>query len=160
MLNIQRGRDHGLPSYNQTLSDLGLTVASSFADITSDTDLQTALASVYSDVNDVDVWVGGIAEDHLAGSSVGLLINTILADQFERLRDGDRFWFENDPFFTGDPQLLAELQATTLADIILRNTNIASLQSNVFIIPEPTTLLLLGAGAMLLLRRRTTRRSH
>ncbi|MCA9075271.1 MAG: peroxidase, partial [Planctomycetaceae bacterium] len=58
-LNIQRGRDHGLPDYNQARIDLGLEPVTSFADITSDADLAARLEEVYGDVNNIDVWVGG-----------------------------------------------------------------------------------------------------
>ncbi|WP_166820408.1 peroxidase family protein [Thalassoroseus pseudoceratinae] len=127
-LNIQRGRDHGLADYNQTRIDLGLSPVTSFADVSSDPDTQAALASVYENVDQIDLWVGGLAEDHLPGSSVGELLNTILVDQFERLRDGDRFWYQN--IFTGG--LLEEIESTTLADVIERNTSAAGLQDNIF----------------------------
>ncbi len=127
-LNIQRGRDHGLPDYNQVRIDLGLAPVTSFADISSDPAVQAALASVYQNVDQIDLWVGGLAEDHLPGSSVGELWNTILVDQFERLRDGDRFWYQN--IFTG--QLLDEIESTTLADVIERNSTAAGLQENIF----------------------------
>ena len=39
-LNIQRGRDHGLPRYNQVRQDFGLAPKTTFAEITSDPDLQ------------------------------------------------------------------------------------------------------------------------
>eukprot|EP00913_Durusdinium_trenchii_P013411 g12592.t1 len=131
-LNIQRGRDHGLPDYNQARIDLGLEPIESFSELTSDLELAAALESVYGDVNQIDVWVGGLAEDHLPGSSVGVLFTTVIVDQFERLRDGDRFWYEN--LYSG--QALAELEATTLADVIERNTGITGLQDNVFFAPE------------------------
>jgi len=61
-LNIQRGRDHGVASYNDTRAALGLSRASSFADITSDTDVQNALEEAYDyDVDNIDLWVGGLA---------------------------------------------------------------------------------------------------
>ncbi len=127
-LNIQRGRDHGLPDYNQARIDMGLAPVTSFAEITSDVELQQALEATYGDVNNIDVWVGGLAEDHVPGSSTGELIQTVLVDQFERIRDGDRFWYEN--LYSGEQ--LHELQNTTLADVILRNTEITELQDNVF----------------------------
>ncbi len=153
-LNIQRGRDHGLPSYNDARVGMGLAPALDFSDVTSDPLLQAALASVYADVDDIDAWLGGLAEDHLPDSSVGELVTAVLADQFERVRDGDRFWYENDPFFIGDALLMAEMQSTTLAEIILRNTDLTGLQDNVFIIPEPATLALLSFGIVALIRRR------
>lgn len=127
-LNIQRGRDHGLPDYNQARLDMGLEPVTSFADITSDVELQQALEATYGDVNNIDVWVGGLAEDHVPGSSTGELIQTVLVDQFERIRDGDRFWYEN--LYSGEQ--LHELQNTSLADVILRNTEITDIQDNVF----------------------------
>lgn len=127
-LNIQRGRDHGLPDYNQARIDVGLAPVSSFADISSDPEVQAALASVYGDVNNIDVWVGGLAEDHVDDSSLGELFHTVLVDQFERIRAGDSFWYEN--VFEG--QELIDLQNTTLTDIIERNTDITGLRDNVF----------------------------
>jgi hypothetical protein len=129
-LNIQRGRDHGLADYNQVRSAFGLVPAASFADITADTNRQQQLASVYASVNDVDVWVGGLAEDHVPGALVGELFFTVIKDQFERVRDGDRFWYQN--VFTGNA--LAELEATTLADVFRRNAGVGKhIRDNVFV---------------------------
>ena len=127
-LNIQRGRDHGLADYNQARMDLGLEPVTSFDQITSNPELAAELEAVYGDVNNVDAWVGGLAEDHVAGSSVGELIQTVLVDQFERIRDGDRFWYQN--VFEG--RQLEDLERTTLADVITRNTDIEGLQNHVF----------------------------
>lgn len=121
-LNIQRGRDHGLPGYNQAREELGLVPASSFADVTSSVELQQRLASVYDNVDQIDLWVGGLSEDHVEGAMVGQLLRTILIHQFTVLRDGDRFWYQN----RLGQQLVDDLQDTTLADIIRRNTTIGS----------------------------------
>jgi peroxidase len=127
-LNIQRGRDHGLADYNTVREAIGLRRVTSFADITSDTDLQTKLQSLYGTVDDIDLWVGGLAEDHVVGSSVGATFQAIIVDQFERLRDGDRYWYQNQ--FSGKE--LARLQRTRLSDIIERNTDLTSIQQNAF----------------------------
>jgi len=123
-LNLQRGRDHGLSDYNAVRVAFGLSAVVSFAEITSNLALQAALAATYSDVDDIDLWGGGLAEDHVAGALVGETFHAIMVDQFTRLRDGDRFWYQNDPFFTSDPDLMAEVEATTLSDVIRRNTHI------------------------------------
>ena len=92
-LDIQRGRDHGLlNSYNLTRVSYSIPPLDSFADLTSDPLLQAQLASVYGNVDNVDMWVGIISEDHLPGSSMGELGTAILRSQFLRLRDGDRFF--------------------------------------------------------------------
>ena len=130
-LNIQRGRDHGLADYNQARIDLGLAPVDDFSDITSDPELAAQLEALYGDVDSIDVWVGGLAEDHLPGSSMGELFTEIIVDQFERIRDGDQFWYEN--VFRG--RRLDEIENTTLADVIERNTGITDLQKNVFFSP-------------------------
>jgi hypothetical protein len=141
-IDIQRARDHGLPDYNTLREAYGLPRVTSFAEITSDVASQDAIAAVYGDVNSIDPFVGALAEDRLPGGSVGPLVAAGYRVQFERLRDGDRFWYENDSDFSASE--IAELRQTRLADIILRNTGVRRLQSNVFFaIPEPRSSALL-----------------
>ncbi|MEO6970690.1 MAG: peroxidase family protein, partial [Chthoniobacterales bacterium] len=131
-LNIQRGRDHGLPSYNQVRIDYGLAPKASFAEVTSNPDFQSRLASAYSSPDDMDLWVGCLAEDHVNGGLVGETMWTIFKDQFERTRDGDRFWYES----YLDPTTLAIVQQQTLGAIIKRDTSIGSeMQDEVFHVP-------------------------
>ncbi len=132
-LNVQRGRDHGLPSYNQARIDFELAPAESFSDITSNPELQLALETAYGDVDKIDVWVGGLAEDHVEGAMVGPLLQKIIADQFTRLRDGDWFWYEN-VFRDADLQWL---QSITLTKIIRMNTEIdQEIQDDVFFVTD------------------------
>jgi hypothetical protein len=146
--DVQRARDHGLPDYNTLRRAYGLRAVTSFADITSDVSLRQALASMYSNVNSIDPLVGALAEDHLPGSSVGPLVAAGLRVQFERLRDGDRLWYESDPDFT--PAELDLLRNTRLSDILMRNTGLTNLQANVFFVPEPSMpVVLLGLLATL-----------
>ncbi len=119
-LNLQRGRDHGLPSFNQVRVDFGLTPVTEFDEITDDPELIDRLASVYAGVDDIDPWIG-LAETPKPGAMVGELFYWVLKDQFERLRDGDRFWYQR--VFDGSE--LSELEATKLSDVIRRNTSIA-----------------------------------
>jgi len=131
-LNIQRGRDHGLPSYNEARRALGLRPARNFRDVHPDREVQDKLAEVYTDVNQIDLWVGGLCEPHVPGSMVGPVIHRILVDQFIRLRDGDRFWYEE----ALAPEMLELVEEQSLARIIRRNTKIGEeLQDNVFLIP-------------------------
>jgi hypothetical protein len=132
-LNIQRGRDHGLADYNQVRAAYGLPKVQDFSEITKNVELQNSLRKLYGSVDNIDTWVGGLAEDHAPGASVGPLFQRILADQFTRLRDGDRFWYERD---LQDSQLDAA-RHTTLADVIRRNTTTTNLQDNVFVF-DPT----------------------
>jgi peroxidase len=128
-LNIQRGRDHGLPSYNDTREAFGLRRARNFRDVSSSQYIQKRLASVYKDVEDIDLWVGALSEDPVRGGHVGPLIRATLKRQFEALRDGDRFWYEQ----TFSRREIQELEKTKLSDIIRRNTTIGNeIPDNVF----------------------------
>ncbi|MFC3225963.1 peroxidase family protein [Marinibaculum pumilum] len=128
-LNIQRGRDHGLTDYNSVREAYGLGRVSSFAEITSDTGLAARLQATYGSVDRLDLYVGGLAEDHAAGALVGETFQAILVAQFAALRDGDRFWYEG----RLSRDLVAQINATSLSDIILRNTDIDHLQDDVFL---------------------------
>jgi hypothetical protein len=139
-LNIQRGRDHGLPDFNTLRQAYGLPAARTFADVTAVADRQRALAGQYDSVDDIDPWIGGLAEDHLPAASVGPTVCLALRDQFIRLRDGDPYFHLNDPDL--DPRKIRsiiDLSSLTLATVIRRNTSIKSLPDNVFLISEHTT---------------------
>ncbi|MBE9137977.1 VCBS repeat-containing protein [Nodosilinea sp. LEGE 07088] len=128
-VDIQRGRDVGLPDYNQARVDFGLAPVTSFAEITSDVSVQAVLAQVYGTVNDIDAIVGGLAEDAVAGSMVGEFFQTVIADQFARLRDGDRFWYENGQFTAEE---LGVIRGTSLSALLSRNTGMNGLADNLF----------------------------
>lgn len=128
-VDIQRGRDVGLPDYNQARVDFGLAPVTSFAEITSDVALQAVLAQVYGTVDDIDAIVGGLAEDAASGSMVGEFFQTVIADQFARLRDGDRFWYENGQFTAEE---LGFIRSTSLSTLLARNTGMTGLADNLF----------------------------
>lgn len=116
-LNIQRGRDHRLPGYNAMRRALGLPGFARFTDLTPDRAASDSLAKVYASVEDIDLWVGGLVEPHVPGAMVGPTFHAILRDQFERLRDGDRFWYQS--YLPAEWARVVEQQ--TLATILRRN---------------------------------------
>ena len=152
-LNIERGRDHGLPDYNTLRQDYGLTALVSFSQITSNAALAQALSDVYSgNINDVDPWIALMAEDHLPGSSMGETLTAVFFDQFDRLRAGDRFYFLNDNELSqGEKDWLMGLK---LSDIITANSGIESIQANVFFIPAPSGAALLALSGLAASSRR------
>ena len=129
-INIQRARDLGLGTLNETREALGLDPYTDFSQITSDPETLAGLKAAYGNVDNVGLWTGGLSEHHVPGALVGETFQTIIAMQFEALRDGDRFWFENQGF---DAKTLEEIKDTTLADIILRNTDTKHIQDDVFV---------------------------
>jgi peroxidase len=130
-LDIERGRVNGIGSYNQVRVALGLPAVTSFAQITSNVQVQHELQAAYGNVNNIDAFEGGLAEDPVKGSDVGPLFQKIMVDQFTALRDGDRFFYLNEQFSPQEQQILQ--QGNTLAKVIEANTNVTNLQSDVFL---------------------------
>lgn len=134
-LNIQRGRDQGIPRYNRVRRHYGLKPVRRFNQITRNRAVATKLRLVYGNVHRVDAWIGGIAEDHMAGASLGPLFYRIWKREFKRLRNGDRFYFENKWQFTRTeirkiPALHAivgsrKALGRVFSDIVVRNTGIS-----------------------------------
>ncbi len=145
-LNIQRGRDHGLPGYNDARVSLGFDRIDSFESDIFLPGVGERLASVYASPDDIDLWVGGLSEQNASGSMLGELFTWIIGDQFTRLRDGDRFWYLN----TLTAAEILNIESLTLSDIIMLNTDIDYMQKNALLneVPEPTTFLLLGFGVV------------
>lgn len=131
-LNIQRGRDHGLPGYNQARVQLGLAARTHTSQIGADPQVHAALDAVYGgDVDAIDLWTGALAEAPVGGALVGELLRAVLGRQFAELRRADRFDYER--AFSGAD--LATLRATRLIDVVRRNTDIdAELQGTLFLL--------------------------
>jgi hypothetical protein len=49
------------------------------------------------DVNDIDIFAGGMAESPRqgTGANIGPTMSCLLANQFRDIKDGDRYWYEN-----------------------------------------------------------------
>lgn len=95
-LNIQRGRDHGLPGLNHFRRICGLRPARSFNELNEfmESGSSEAFARVYKHVDDIDLFIGGVHEVPLPDALVGPTFACIIGEQFRRLKYGDRFWYE------------------------------------------------------------------
>ncbi|KAG5329266.1 PXDN protein, partial [Acromyrmex charruanus] len=137
-MNIQRGRDHGLPSYVEWRDYCNMSHVETFEHLTNDISsarVRQKLRELYGHPSNIDVWVGGILEDQLPGMKVGPLFKCLLLEQFRRTRDGDRFWYENPSVFRAEQ--LVQIQQVSLARILCDNgDNITRIQPNVFLLPE------------------------
>ncbi|MGH3995762.1 MAG: peroxidase family protein, partial [Pseudonocardiaceae bacterium] len=145
-VDIQRGRDHGMPTYNQMRNAYGLASKTSFTAITGESTesfpsdpqltpgneindpdcldiialfdingnptnvenddavravkrctVAARLKAIFGSVSNLDAFTGMLAEKHVTGSDLGELQRAIWLDQFGALRDGDRFFYLNDP---------------------------------------------------------------
>jgi hypothetical protein len=183
-IDIERGRDHGMPSYNQLRQAYGLPAKTSFASITGESSesfpsgtsatnpnsldftqlfdingnpvplgsedsafmtrgvrrapLAARLKAVYGSVDNVDAFAGMISEKHLPGSEFGELQQAIWLKQFLALRDGDRFFYGNDPGLSLIKAQYGIDFRHTLADVIATNTNTpkSDLNDNVFLVAD------------------------
>lgn len=137
-MNVQRSRDHGIPFYNEYRKLCNLSSAETFEDLAAeitDPDIRAKLQKLYGDPRNIDIFVGGILEDQIEGAKMGPTFRCILTEQFRRIRDGDRFWYENPSTFK--PAQLTQIKQSSLARILCDNgDNITAISPNVFIIPE------------------------
>ncbi|KAK2917763.1 eosinophil peroxidase [Channa argus] len=132
-LNLQRGRDHGLPGYTSWRRFCGLSVPNStseLAKIMGDFTLAHKFQHLYGTPHNIDLWVGAISEPALPGGRVGPLLSCLLARQFRALRDGDRFWWQKDGVFTSTQR--RHLHTISLSRIICDNSHIALVPADPF----------------------------
>ncbi|XP_071339083.1 eosinophil peroxidase-like [Trachinotus anak] len=132
-LNMQRGRDHGLPGYNKWRQFCGLSQPQNLAELAkvlNNTELARNLLNLYGTPDNIDVWLGGVAEPFVRGGRVGPLFACLIATQFQRIRQGDRLWWENEGVFTEDQR--ESLGETSLARIICDNTGITEVPERPF----------------------------
>ncbi|CAG4946260.1 unnamed protein product [Colias eurytheme] len=122
-LNIQRGRDYGLRNYNDYRKLVGL-MPLDFTDFSPNT--AKRLTSVYKSPQDIDLWVGGLLEKPLEGAIVGPTFAQILADQFARIKNGDRYFYDYGPDVNPGAftiSQLAEIKKVTMSRIICDNSD-------------------------------------
>ncbi|XP_053180994.1 eosinophil peroxidase-like [Scomber japonicus] len=132
-LNLQRGRDHGLPGYNEWRKFCGLSQPRNrkqLAKVLKNKTLAKNLLKLYSRPDNIDVWVGGVAEPFVRGGRVGPLFACLISTQFQRIRDGDRLWWENRGVFTEAQR--ESLKESSLARIICDNTGITEVPEQPF----------------------------
>ena len=131
-LNIQRGRDHGLPKFNKVRQAYNLP-ATTIDQMTANQDLRDALRSVYGTADHIDAWVGLLSEDKMNTAAVGPTLYRILKDQFLRLRNGDRYFYATDVQLSGRQR--AMIADTRLADILARNSDVKDLETGFYAQP-------------------------
>ncbi|XP_030559078.1 chorion peroxidase [Drosophila novamexicana] len=125
-LNIQRGRDHGIPAYPVFRRHCRLPPVDTWEQMALAVDNATleSIRQIYDSPQDVDVYTGALSEPPLDGAILGPLLSCLVSDQFMRLKLGDSHWYERKvgPQKFSKPQL-AEIYKTSLAAIICRNSD-------------------------------------
>ncbi|KAL6437081.1 hypothetical protein ACFW04_004997 [Cataglyphis niger] len=136
-LDIERGRDHGLPGYNYYRRYCRLPTARTFDDFLDyiPAEMVRKLRTIYSHPNDVDLIVGGMAERPADDGMVGPTFRCLIYEQFSRSRHTDRYFYDSamqpHPF---TPEQLVQFHNVSLARIFCDNgDNITHMQRNVFL---------------------------
>lgn len=136
-LNIQRGRDHALPKFNEIRELFGIPKARRFEEISSNPRVAEKLARAYrNNVDDVEAFPGLLAEDHAGGAGMGKTMLAVWDTEFRRLRDGDQFFFARTNVLpniirvnlASYVQRLETRGGITFRDIILRNSGVTNMQ--------------------------------
>ncbi|NXN20660.1 DUOX2 oxidase, partial [Nycticryphes semicollaris] len=129
---LQRGRDLGLPTYNQARERFGLKPLQNWSDLAPHLDrevLEKVTALYANNTARLELLPGGMLE------ADGTLFSAIILDQFVRLRDGDRFWFENtkNGLFTAEE--IRGIRNTTFRDVLaaVTSASLTDLQPSVFV---------------------------
>jgi hypothetical protein len=177
-IDLQRSRDHGIPSYNELRAAYGLAPKTTFEQVTGEpaspdlgakiddpsildfvslldaqgdpvlpgsreavvgirrTTLASRLRALYGDVGHMDALVGMLAEQHLPGAEFGELQLAMWKRQFTALRDGDRFFYLNDPALAEIKRRFGITYKHSLSELLRLDAGVPS-QGNVFTIAAP-----------------------
>nr|XP_014344446.1 PREDICTED: peroxidasin-like protein isoform X2 [Latimeria chalumnae] len=137
-INIQRGRDHGVPPYVDYRVFCNLSSVQDFEEFKNEIknpDVRERLKRLYGTPLNIDLWPALMVEDVIPGTRVGPTLMCLFVTQFKRLRDGDRFWYENPGVFT--PAQLTQLKQASLARVLCDSgDNIQQVQPDVFLKAE------------------------
>ncbi|CAJ0968166.1 unnamed protein product [Ranitomeya imitator] len=137
-INIQRGRDHGIPPYHDFRVFCNLSTTHTFEDLRNEIknpDVIEKLRRLYGSPLNIDLFPALMSEDIIPGSRLGPTLMCLLTTQFRNVRNGDRFWYENPGIFT--PAQLTQIKQTSLARVLCDNgDNITKVQPDVFKMAE------------------------
>ncbi|XP_060876033.1 peroxidase-like [Metopolophium dirhodum] len=120
-LDIQRSRDHGIPSYTQFRKYCGLKDIENMQDLSEIMVEGSAdkLLKLYKTWNDIDLLVGALFEKHVDDAMVGPTMRCIIREQFVRTRISDRYFYDVPGVFS-DYQL-QNIKNVTLARVLCDN---------------------------------------
>ncbi|XP_071149994.1 salivary peroxidase/catechol oxidase-like [Mytilus edulis] len=132
--NIQRGREHGVSGYNTWRELCDLKPMKSFKEFGN---FGKALEELYEDPDDVDLFVGAMLEED-PKFNVGPTFQCLLGMQYQRIKRGDRFWYErpDEEFSFTKEQLRSIKENTRVSKIFCRNLGINTMQENMFLLPQ------------------------
>jgi len=138
-LNIQRGRDHQLQGYTFYKNYCGFGPTWQWSDLEDLFDKESVhrLQHLYESPDDVDLYVGGFLERPILDSHLGPTFHCLVSQTFKKLKQGDRFFYNNDGIFTSSQ--LSEIKKQNLASVLCAGADEPQkmkFQPNVFELPN------------------------
>ncbi|XP_075976370.1 salivary peroxidase/catechol oxidase-like isoform X2 [Anticarsia gemmatalis] len=134
-VDVQRGRDHGLPGYVQYRVLCGGSVVNTFqqlADLIPQESVDK-LSQLYEQPGDIDLVIGLMAETPVTGSLLGPTATCFIKEQLWRTKAGDRYFYSHvDEAGSFTKRQLAEIRRSTFARLLCDNTGINTVQRDVF----------------------------
>uniref|UniRef100_A0A673VBU9 Thyroid peroxidase n=1 Tax=Suricata suricatta TaxID=37032 RepID=A0A673VBU9_SURSU len=88
------------------------------------------MMGLYGHPDNIDVWLGGLAEPFLPQARTGPLFACLIGRQMKALRDGDRFWWESSGVFTEAQR--RQLARHSLSRVICDNTGLPRVPPDAF----------------------------
>ena len=79
--------------------------------------------------NDIDLWLGGLAEAKVTNGMLGSTFDFIFASQFLAIQNGDRFYYLNR---LGGTNILENIEGQTFTDLVMQSTGAMHLNGDVF----------------------------
>ncbi|XP_067829644.1 dual oxidase 2 [Heptranchias perlo] len=135
-LTIHYGRDNGLPTFNAARQAFQLPPIRQWEEINpnlaNEQQLFGNLTKQYGDISKLELWPGGLLESN---GGPGELFTKIMIEQFERIRDGDRYWFENQQNGLFTAEEINMIRNTTFFDVLVHalKTTEDEIQKDVFV---------------------------
>lgn len=146
-LAIHRSRDHGIPPYYKALNLCDVRLPNlnqkvSFDDLELYGGLSNgsrkALEAIYQNAEDVDLLAGAILETPALGTIFGPTLSCLLSIQFDKLRNSDRFWYENDiPPSSLNLNQLSAIRRVSLSGLMCTAGGLKLSQPKAFIREDP-----------------------
>jgi len=139
-LNIQRGREHGLPTYNKYREFCGFKPFTRWHQLEElfPDNIVKAYSRVYETPEDLELWTAGVSENPVPGGLLGPTFTCIIGRQWHNVRRGDRFFYENGGWpssFTLEQ--LQEIRKYSMSRLLCDNTDtVETIQLHAFVLPD------------------------
>ncbi|KAH9503284.1 Dual oxidase 2 [Bulinus truncatus] len=127
---IQKFRDHGMSGFNSVRTAYGLKPRDDWTKLGG---INGTLQKIYGGTtpNKVDILSGLLLDEGDKMNGISDIVRAILTEQFVRLRDTDRFWYENTGQFTDEE--MRDIESITFRQILQTVTDVSQLPNNIFV---------------------------